>query len=468
MRYHSEDTIAAISTPAGTGGIGIIRISGNEAVEIANKIFRGVSKRAAGKDAVARMSSHTIKYGTIVDPNTEELLDECLISVMKAPHSYTKEDVVEINCHGGYAVMRKILSILFQIGARPAEAGEFTKRAFINGRIDLSKAEAVMDLILAKTDAGRKTAAQQLSGRLSGEIAAIREKLKLCLAEIEVALDYPEYEMDGEAGGSAITLLNEIQKKLKKLSDTFYRGHILKEGIKVAIAGIPNVGKSSLLNLLSGHDRAIVTDIPGTTRDTIEESIDYEGIPIILTDTAGLRETSDAVEKIGVDRSYEVIQNSDIVVFMADISDSVQAARSKELLDEIKTKIESDKNILVVLNKSDIEQREASAVFGEYAVKMSVKENRGAEVLLEKIKELMQIGAVENSDTVITSERHKTLIDQALVALRKAEESYQANLPLDCISYDIWECGKFLGEITGESIEEDVMETIFSKFCLGK
>ena len=217
MRYHSEDTIAAISTPAGTGGIGIIRISGNEAVEIANKIFRGVSKRAAGKDAVARMSSHTLKYGTIVDPNTEELLDECLISVMKAPHSYTKEDVVEINCHGGYAVMRKILSILFQIGARPAEPGEFTKRAFINGRIDLSKAEAVMDLILAKTDAGRKTAAQQLSGRLSGEIAAIREKLKLCLAEIEVALDYPEYEMDGEAGGSAITLLNEIQKKLKKL-----------------------------------------------------------------------------------------------------------------------------------------------------------------------------------------------------------------------------------------------------------
>ena len=276
MRYHSEDTIAAISTPAGTGGIGIIRISGNEAVEIANKIFRGVSKRAAGKDAVARMSSHTLKYGTIVDPNTEELLDECLISVMKAPHSYTKEDVVEINCHGGYAVMRKILSILFQIGARPAEPGEFTKRAFINGRIDLSKAEAVMDLILAKTDAGRKTAAQQLSGRLSGEIAAIREKLKLCLAVIEVALDYPEYEMDGEAGGSAITLLNEIQKKLKKLSDTFYRGHILKEGIKVAIAGIPNVGKSSLLNLLSGHDRAIVTDIPGTTRDTIEEIIDYE------------------------------------------------------------------------------------------------------------------------------------------------------------------------------------------------
>lgn len=468
MRYHSEDTIAAISTPAGTGGIGIIRISGNEAVEIANKIFRGISKRAAGKDAVARMSSHTLKYGIIVDPNTEELLDECLISVMKAPHSYTKEDVVEINCHGGYAVMRKILSILFQVGARPAEPGEFTKRAFLNGRIDLSKAEAVMDLILAKTDAGRKTAAQQLSGRLSGEIATIREKLKLCLAEIEVALDYPEYEMDEETGASAIALLDEIQKKLKSISDTFYRGRILKEGIKVAIAGIPNAGKSSLLNLLSGYDRAIVTDIPGTTRDTIEESIDFEGIPIILTDTAGLRETSDAVEKIGVGRSYEVIRNSDIVVFLADISDSVPAARSKELLNEIKNKIGSDKNIIVVLNKSDIEQREAAAVFGEYAVKMSVKENRGTELLLEKIKELMQIGAVENSDTVITSERHKTLIDQALDALRKAVESYQDHMPLDCISYDIWECGKFLGEITGESIEEDVMETIFSKFCLGK
>ena len=469
MKYYSEDTIAAISTPAGTGGIGIIRISGGRAIEIANKIFRGISKRAAGKDAVARMSSHTLKYGVITDPDTEEAIDECLVSVMKAPHSYTKEDIVEINCHGGYAVMKKILMLLFRAGARPAEPGEFTKRAFLNGRIDFSKAEAVMDLIEARTEAGRKTAAQQLSGRLCREIGEIREKLKHCLAEIEVALDYPEYEMDREAGGSAMELLADTQGKLKRLSDTFYRGRILKEGIKTAIAGIPNAGKSSLLNLLSGHERAIVTEIPGTTRDTIEEVIDYEGIPILVTDTAGLRETTDAVEKIGVDRSYGVIENSDIVVFMADISDRSRAALSKELLEEIKNKFGPKKPIITVLNKSDIEQEDASAAFDRGAIKISVKEDRGTEQIFEKIKELMQIGSIENNDTVlITNERHKNLIDQALGALQKAGESYRKNLPLDCISYDIWECGKFLGEITGESIEDDVMETIFSKFCLGK
>lgn len=468
MKYYGDDTIAAISTPAGTGGIGIIRISGSEAAEIANKIFRGISQRAAGKDAVARMSSHTIKYGVIVDPSNEELIDECLISVMKAPRSYTREDVVEINCHGGYAVMRKILSIVLQAGARPAQPGEFTQRAFVNGRIDLSEAEAVMDLIGAKTEAGRKAAVQQLSGRLYREIKAIREELKLCLAQIEVALDYPEYEMDGEAGASAMTLLEKIRKKLEKLSDTFYRGRILKEGIRVSIAGIPNAGKSSLLNLLSGYDRAIVTEIPGTTRDTIEETIDYEGIPILLTDTAGLRETSDVVEKIGVDRSYEAIESSDIVVFLADISDSARARRSKELLEEIRNTCGAKKNIIVVLNKSDIEQEGAASFFEEDSVRMSVKEERGTERLLERIRELMQVGAVESNETVITSERHKSLIDRALGALRKAEESYRENLPLDCISYDIWECGRLLGEITGDSIEEDVMDTIFSKFCLGK
>lgn len=468
MKYHGEDTIAAISTPAGTGGIGIIRISGGNAVEIANKIFRGNSQRAAGKDTVARMSSHTIKYGVVVDPETEELIDECLVSVMKAPHSYTKEDVVEINCHGGYAVMRRLLSTVFQAGARPAEPGEFTKRAFLNGRIDLSKAEAVMDLIGARTEAGRKTAAQQLSGRLSREIENLRKKLLLCLAEIEVALDYPEYEMEEEVSDAAMSLLTETQAQLRQLSETFYRGRILKEGVKVAIVGIPNAGKSSLLNLLSGHERAIVTDIPGTTRDTIEESIDYEGIPILLTDTAGLRETSDTVEKIGVNRSYEVIEESDIVVLLADISDAGRAARSKLLSEEIREKFKQ-KNMITVLNKSDIEQPEAAALFaGDTVLKISVKEDRGTEQLFRRIKEFLHLGAIENSDTVITSERHKHLLEQALTALQKAAESYHANLPLDCISYDIWECGKFLGEITGESIEEDVLETIFNKFCLGK
>ena len=467
MKYHCEDTIAAISTPAGAGGIGIIRISGDAAIEKANLIFKGINKRATDENTVARMSSHTIKYGNIIDPDNDEIIDECLISVMKGPHSYTKEDIVEINCHGGYAVMRKILSILFKLDIRPAEPGEFTKRAFLNGRIDLSKAEAVMDIINARTDAGRKTAAGQLSGRLTNEISKIREKLKLCLAEIEVALDYPEYEMDEEAGDSAMNLLKDTTKILQNLSNTFYQGRILKDGIKISIAGIPNAGKSSLLNLLSGHERAIVTDIAGTTRDTIEESIDYEGIPIVLTDTAGLRETSDLVEKIGVDRSYGAIENSDVVIFMADVSDKCRASESKELLDEINKKFK-DKNIIIVLNKCDIEADNAADLFSEESLKISVKEEKGIKDLFEKIKELMKIGAISENQTIITSERHKILLDKASFALKKAQESYKANMPLDCISYDIWECGKFLGEITGESIEDDVMETIFSKFCLGK
>ena len=467
MKYNNDDTIAAISTPQGAGGIGIIRVSGSEAIEKANKIFKGVNKRATEVDTVARMSSHTIKFGNIIDPETHEIIDECLLSVMKGPHSYTKEDIVEINSHGGYAVMRKILSILFKMGIRPAEPGEFTKRAFLNGRIDLSKAEAVMDIINARTESGRKTAAQQLSGRLTREIVKIREKLKLCLAEIEVALDYPEYEMEEETGNSAMRLLDESEKILENLSSTFYQGRILKEGIRISIAGIPNVGKSSLLNLLSGYERAIVTDIAGTTRDTIEESIDYEGIPIILTDTAGLRETTDVVEKIGVDKSYEAIENSNVVVFMADISNIERAEASKVLLDEIKEKF-PNKSIITVLNKCDIEAANTAEIFGKDSVKISVKEETGIKLLFEKIKELMKIGEIIENQTVITSERHKGLLDLALGALRKARESYTANMPLDCISYDIWECGKFLGEITGESIEEDVMETIFSKFCLGK
>ena len=462
MKYSDEDTIAAISTSPGAGGIGIIRISGAMAVQAADNIFRISTKRAADINTVARMSSHTLKHGYIIDPETHEMIDECMLSLMKAPRSYTKEDVVEINCHGGSAVMRKILSLIFKSGVRPAEPGEFTKRAFLNGRIDLSMAEAVMDIINAGSEAGRKAAAAQLSGRLKHEINGIREKLKLCLAEIEVALDYPEYEMDEDTASAAMILLSETKEILSGLSKTFYRGRIIKEGIKTAIAGIPNAGKSSLLNLLSGRERAIVTDIPGTTRDTIEEAVDLEGIPIILTDTAGLRETDDTVEKIGVDRSYEAIEGSDIVLFVADISSVERAELSKKLYDEIRSG-----RIITLLNKSDIADEGAAAVFGE-GIRISVKNGQGIEEIIKKIRETAELGSLGEDRTIITSERHKQLLDKALEALDKASESYEMRMPLDCISYDIWECGKYLGEITGEAIEDDVMETIFSKFCLGK
>ncbi len=469
MKYDFEDTIAAISTPPGTGGIGIIRMSGEAAVRAADKIFSTNIKRAAGSNAVARMSSHTLRHGYITDPGTGEMIDECIISVMKAPRSYTKEDVVEINCHGGSAVMRRILSLLFECGVRPAEPGEFTKRAFLNGRIDLSMAEAVMDIINAGSEAGRRAAADQLSGRLSREISEIQDKIKLCLAETEVAIDYPEYETEEDTAAHAMALLKEIKEKLVRLSETFYRGRIMKEGIKVAIAGIPNAGKSSLLNMLSGRDRAIVTDIPGTTRDTIEEYVDLDGIPVILTDTAGLRKTSDTVEKIGVDRTYGAIESSDAVLFTADISSKDAAERSLKLLNDIKERFNNDKHMIVLMNKSDIESEGAAELFGSDAVRISAGKEQGTEAIIAKIRDAAGLGAEAGGHTaIITSRRHKQLIDNALDALSKAEESYEAHMPVDCISYDLWECGRYLGEITGGTIENDVIETIFSKFCLGK
>ena len=455
------DTIAAIATAMAGSGIGIVRISGEEAVSITDQIFH-----MPGGKKLSDMETHTIHYGHIRDG--EEVIDEVMVLLMRGPRSYTREDTVEIDCHGGVYVMKRILETVIKYGARPAEPGEFTKRAFLNGRIDLSQAESVIDVISAKNEFALKSSMKQLSGAVSDAVKEIRGEILHEIAFIESALDDPEHiSLDGYGERLELTIEGAVDR-IEKLLASSDNGRILKEGIRVSIAGIPNAGKSSLLNLLSGYDRAIVTEIPGTTRDTIEETIDYEGIPILLTDTAGLRETSDVVEKIGVDRSYEAIESSDIVVFLADISDSARARQSKELLEEIRKTSGAKKNIIVVLNKSDIEQEGAASFFEEDSVRMSVKEDRGTELLLGRIRELMQVGAVESNETVITSERHKSLIDRALGALRKAEESYRENLPLDCISYDIWECGKLLGEITGDSIEEDVMDTIFSKFCLGK
>ncbi len=467
MKQYLEDTIAAISTMSGGGGIGIIRISGINAIDVADKIFVD-TKRAA--DSVARMSTHTIKYGYIVDPSTDTVLDECLITLMRGPKSYTKEDVVEINCHGGYAVMHSILSLIYKNGARPAEPGEFTKRAFLNGRIALSGAEAVMDLINAKTSQAQKAAINQLSGRLDRELNDICEKLSLCLAQIEVAIDYPEYEMEEDTAKEAMQTLESIEKQLKAMACTYSRGRIIKDGFKVAIAGKPNAGKSSLLNVLYGSERAIVTDIPGTTRDIIEVNIDVDGIPIIVTDTAGLRETEDVVERIGVDRSYTAISDSDLIMYVIDSQCDID--EEKELLSDISQRYNLP--ILTIINKTDLiddaGEKKLCEEFSQYdPVMISILSNNGIEGIFEKLRRIFtEKGVYMNTENIITSERHKNLLDSSIDAITKAKESYKNNMPIDCISYDIWECGKFLEKITGKSIEADVVETIFSQFCLGK
>ena len=481
MSAYIDDTIAAISTPPGNGGIGIIRISGNFAVKAADQIF--VKQIPAEKNnqtaqpscAVAHMQGYTMSHGYIIDPETREVIDECMISVMRAPRSYTKEDVVEINSHGGYAVLKKILSLLYKQNVRPAQPGEFTKRAFLNGRIDLSEAEAVMDLIQAKTEAGRKAAVEQLSGRLSEKVKEIRESLVMCLAEMEVSIDYPEYEMEEEAAGHAMEHLQAAEAALRELLDTYDRGRIIKEGLRIVIAGKPNAGKSSLLNMMTGYDRAIVTEIPGTTRDSIEESIEFEGIPLLITDTAGLRETEDTVEKIGVHRTYQEISRADMLIYMIDGSEKDPDA---DLLHDILIQNQglTEENVLLVINKIDKTDDSAQMhlhfkeKYRPYrTVCISLKEKRGIEQIYDRIRMILSESGIEsNTEVMITNQRHKMLIENGLNALLQAKESRRQNLPLDCIAFDVWQCGNFLGEITGQSVGDDVVDMIFSKFCLGK
>lgn len=471
---NQEATIAAISTPPGSGGIGIIRISGSEACSASDKIFSAHSSLCGEGDRRAEVSeqpTHTIRHGYLYDPETGELLDECMLSVMRAPASYTKEDVVEINCHGSYAVLQRVLDCLFHFGVRPAEPGEFTKRAFLNGRMDLSKAEAVMDLIHAKTEESRRAAVEQLSGSLSRELAAIRHALVSCLAEIEVSIDYPEYEMDGAAGVHTMEVLAETQQKLEHLRQTYHRGRVMREGLKMVIAGRPNAGKSSLLNALSGFHRAIVTDIPGTTRDLIEEWIDLDGLPVVLIDTAGLRDASDLVEQIGIQKAEEAIAQADLVLYLVDVSDCEESQRKID--EEQLARIPPDRCFLII-NKTDQANREKIdkllSHFPSYpAVETSLLRGDGLDLLCRKIKErYCQEQWTLNSQAVLTNARHKERVDRALEAIQKAMESYRQQMPLDCISYDLWQCGQYLGEITGESVQEDVLDEIFSRFCLGK
>ncbi len=456
-----DDTIAAISTPPGSGGIGIIRISGKDSVAIANKIFCMANGRFG--DFVLNMPTHTIKYGIIKEPSTNEIIDECIVSKMLAPRSYTCEDIIELNCHGSYATLRKTLELVFHLGARPATPGEFTKRAFLNGRIDLSAAEAVMDLINSKTEESRKAAIEQLDGRLSRQIDDIRKKLVNSLAEIEVSIDYPEYEMDNITATSTIQVIKEAVSELRNLSYTYKRGRLIREGLKVTIAGKPNVGKSSLLNILTGYNRAIVSEIPGTTRDVIEEYIEIEGIPVLLTDTAGIRNTEDVIEKIGVRKAEDKILEADLLIYVIDTTDP-------EIDNDI---LAFNKPIIVILNKIDRKdsyKTELKDKLKKYdPIETSLTDEIGIEEIYERIKQYFaEEKAVINSANIITSARHKSLIDKSLESLKRAIDSYDNKMPIDCIAYDIWDGVNILGEITGDSVSDEVIENIFSRFCLGK
>ena len=455
------DTIAAISTPPGEGAISIVRMSGEEAVSIAQKVF-------SGKD-LTQAKSHTINYGHIVDPKTHEEIDEVMVSLMLAPKTFTREDVVEINCHGGIVATNRILQLLLVNGARLAEPGEFTKRAFLHGRIDLTQAESVMDLIRAKTDRSMKIALNQLDGNLSHLIYSLRKDILDVLAQVEVNIDYPEYD---DVEEMTTKLLKEkaieIKQRIEQLLKTASQGKIMREGLATALVGRPNVGKSSLLNHLLHEDKAIVTDVAGTTRDVIEEYVNVSGVPLKLIDTAGIRETEDKVEKIGVERSKKAIEQSDLVLLVLNAAESL----TKEDLELIR--LTNDKKRIIILNKTDLEEkldRKELAKISENApvYATSILKNEGVEALEEAISKLFFNGIENSQSTVmVTNARHIALLKKAQNSLDSVLEGISSGMPVDLVQIDMTEAWNLLGEITGESYEDELLDQLFSQFCLGK
>ncbi len=447
-------TIAAISTPPGNGGIGIIRISGEDALRIINKIF--VPKKAG------ELTPFVLKLGNIIDDNNEKL-DQVLVSYFKAPKSYTGEDVVEISCHGGNIILKNILDIVLKNGAFLAEAGEFTKKAFLNGKMDLTQAEAVMDLINSKSEKEERASAKQLEGRVGQEIRRIKDNIINMLADIEANIDYPEYEDIEEVQNEKISkILEEQVTSLKTLEQSFKNGKILKNGISTAIIGKPNVGKSSLLNILLDEERAIVTEIPGTTRDTIEEYITINGITLKLIDTAGIRSTEDLVENIGVEKSKKAITDAELVLFILDGSCGY-SNEEKLLYEQIK-----DKPHIVVINKIDL-NCEKIDIKNENVIRISTKTREGLEELEKRIEKLFDLNNIDTENSlIITNIRHKDLITKAIQNIEKAKEAVENKVPVDMVSINIQEAINSLGEILGESISENVLNKIFEKFCVGK
>lgn len=458
-----EDTIAGISTPPGIGGIGIVRMSGAEAFSIIRRIFKSFKN----KDMM-KASSHTIHYGYIYDDKKEAMIDEVLIMVMKAPHTYTKEDVIEINCHGGVVSIQKIMELVVREGARIAEPGEFTKRAFLNGRIDLSQAEAVIDIITAKTDMSLQSAVYQLEGSLSHKIKAYRHEILSMIAHIEATIDYPEHDIEELTYQTMEKQTQELLQKICGLIDTADSGKILREGLQTVIIGKPNVGKSSLMNALLKEQRAIVTDIPGTTRDILEEYINLRGVPLKIIDTAGIRDTEDVVEKIGVGKSKEFLEKADFILMLVDGSIPL-SEEDVQIFDLIK-----EKKAIVIINKTDlpigIDELQIKQFADEKQIlKVSLKDSKGLDQLEKVLKDMFFSGEVNfERDVLVTNIRHKQLLEKAENSLRAVLETIQMQMPEDCISIDLQQAYEYLGEITGDSVGESIIDQIFTQFCLGK
>lgn len=456
------DTITSISTPMGEGAIGIVRLSGPEAVEIGDKLYKGKKKL---KD----VPSHTINYGHIIDPETHEVVEEVMISVLRAPKTFTREDIIEINCHGGILTINRILELTMTHGARMAEPGEYTKRAFLNGRIDLSQAEAVMDFIRSKTDRASKVAMNQIEGRLSDLIKQQRQSILEILAQVEVNIDYPEYD-DVEDATTEFLLAQskKIKNEIDQLLETGTQGKIMREGLSTVIVGKPNVGKSSMLNNLIQDNKAIVTEVAGTTRDVLEEYVNVRGVPLRLVDTAGIRDTEDIVEKIGVERSRKALSEADLILFVLN--------NNEPLTEEDRTLYEVIKNedAIVIVNKTDLERQldieEVKTMIGDTPlIQTSMLKQEGVDELELQIRDLFFGGEVQNQDmTYVSNSRHISLLKQARQTIQDAIDAAEAGIPMDMVQIDLTRTWELLGEIIGESASDELINQLFSQFCLGK
>lgn len=456
-----NDTIAAISTPVGEGAIAIVRLSGAEAVEIAASLFDGKK--------LTDVPSHTIHYGKLIDPTTKEVAEEVMVSVMKAPKTFTREDVVEINCHGGLVSVNRVLELALQEGARLAEPGEFTKRAFLNGRIDLSQAEAVMDLIRAKTDRAMNVALNQMEGRLSRLIQKLRQELLETVAHVEVNIDYPEYDdVEEMSHNMMIEKTQYVYEEIEKLLEMAKQGKILREGLATAIIGRPNVGKSSLMNALVHENKAIVTEIAGTTRDIIEEYVNVRGVPLKLVDTAGIRETEDIVERIGVERSRQVLKQSDLILLVLNYGEAL-SDEDRQLFEAV-----SGLDVIVIVNKTDLPQQidleeVRKLASGRPVITTALIEEKGIDELELAIKDTFFAGEIDGGDlSYISNVRHIQLLKQSLSSLREAMNGIEMQMPMDIVQIDVTRTWELLGEIIGDTVHESLIDQLFSQFCLGK